>query len=131
MNIPIIGAVADVFSDLIGLGKELIEDKDKRNEYAFRLAELRVQLAEKMLTQQTHPKADAAVKLLYAFKEILLPMMRPVGSLLLALWGASHPEQIKWLHDNLGTLGDGTILSIFGAFPAWGVSRHIEKNRKQ
>lgn len=130
MSVPIIGAIAGAFSELIGVGKELIEDKDKRNEYAFRLAELQMQLTERMLTQQTHPKADAAVKIAYAIKELVLPMFRPVGALLLALWGVSHPEQLQWLHDNLGALGDGAIASVFGAFPAWGVSRHIEKNRK-
>lgn len=131
MNVLGIGAVADVFKGLIGVGSELIEDKDKRNEYAFKLAELQMQLTQTMLTQQTHPRADAAVKLLYAFKELVLPMFRPVGALALAMWGGTHPETLQWLHDTMGTAGDAIIGAIFGSFPAWGVSRHIEKGRKQ
>lgn len=117
MNIPIIG---EIFSGLLGIGKELIEDKDKRAEFSFRVAELQIKLAEKLLTMQTSPWVDAAVKLLYATKELIVPLFRPVVSGAMA--GFVGYAQVKGI-----TLSPAVEAAFAGAFPGWIISRHIEK----
>ena len=59
-------SLLSIIPSLVNLGSELIEDKDKRNEYAFRLAELGLDIEKTVLSQTTTPKVDAFVKLIYA-----------------------------------------------------------------
>lgn len=100
-------------SDLIS---EFIEDPDKK-------AELTVKLSEVLLTTTTTPKTDAFVKILLAFRDIIIPMFRPVGSIAMAVFGAwcikegvELPEPIQYI--------------LFGAPIGWGLSRHGEKKAK-
>jgi len=112
-------SILSIIPSLIDLGSELIEDKDKRNEYAFKLAELGLDIEKANLTQKTTPKVDAIVKLIYAIK----PLIRPIGGALMTAFGAyCHYKQIPI---------DPVIHGIFdGALPAYGVSRHTEKAKR-
>jgi len=112
-------SILSIIPSLINLGSELIEDKDKRNEYAFKLAELGLDIEKANLTQKTTPKVDAFVKLIYAIK----PLIRPIGGALMTAFGAyCHFKQIPI---------DPIMHGIFdGALPAYGVSRHTEKAKR-
>jgi hypothetical protein len=127
MNPLVLG---ELFSGLIGIGKELIVDKDKQIEYAFKLAELQSNMTEKMLTMQTTPWVDGAVKVIYAIKELVIPLLRPVFGIGAAIYGASHPNEMLWLHKELGVVGDGIVTTMFGSMPAWMYSRHKQKMKE-
>ena len=114
-----------LLTGLIDIGKELIEDKDKRNEFAIRSQELTHETMRIMLQTETSPWIDGAVKILYA----LQTFWRPAVSAGVLVWGLLNPDAIGVLHQ-LGTVGDGVIASVFGSFPAWGISRHKEKMKK-
>lgn len=111
--------ISDIISNVIGLGKTYIESKDKQVEFAEETMKLGFQLQEHILTMQTTPKMDALVKFMYAFKEMIIPLMRPVISAGLsgfAAWAA-------YKHIDLGSMN--TVLGA--AFPGWMASRGIEK----
>jgi hypothetical protein len=109
-----------IFEGLIGIGRELITDKDKLIEYEFRTKELHQKGMELIVSTQTIPWVDATVKIMYA----LIAFARPVGSAAMTAFGIyAHYKQIPI---------DGAIHAVFdGAFPAWGTSRHINKNKEQ
>jgi len=119
MALDPVSAVANAFSSLLGLGSELIEDKDKRNEFNYKMFELQQQVVMTLATTTTTPWVDALVKLLYAVNSL----WRPIVGASMTIFGA-------YMHFK-GTPMDTTAQVIFdGAFPAWGVSRHIEKRGK-
>jgi len=72
--------IAQMIAPLTGLASELIEDPDKKAEFAFKLAELEIQLQSKMLETKTSPKIDALVKLAYAGEAIVKGLFRPIGA---------------------------------------------------
>lgn len=116
MNPALIPLIADAFKGLFGIGKELIVDKDKQIEYAFKLAELQQQFSMQLVSQATVPWVDATVKLMYALNSL----WRPIGGALMTAFGIyAHWKGIKI---------EPALHAVFdGAFPAWGVSRHINK----
>ena len=109
-----------VINGIIGLGSEWITDKDKQIEFAFKMRELNFKMAESLLRTQTVPWVDATVKIIYAF----VALMRPLGTALMTGFGLyAHYKQIP--------IDTALHAAIDGAFPAWGVSRHINKTREQ
>lgn len=114
-----IGAIMQGLNLIGNLGGKLIEDKDKRTEYAFKMQELAFRAMEVMLNTKTVPWVDATIKLMYACKTFI----RPVGSTVMAGFAAycavkqiALPEYIQ--------------VMLYGAPVAWGASRHAEKKRK-
>jgi len=112
-----------VIEGLTSLASEYIEDPDKRNEFIFKTQELDFQLKEKLLETTTTPKIDAFVKLLIAFRDIILPLLRPLGAACMTAFGMyCHYKGIDM---------DGAVHAVMdGAFPAWGASRHVYKNNE-
>lgn len=128
--------LTELFNNLIGVGKELIVDKDKQIEFAFKISEMHHQLLHALMTMNTTPKVDAFVKILYALKEVIIPMFRPVFSGLPWLALLISPEHvvnvITYIKTNLGPEYAGPIVTgLYGAFPAWMYSRHKEKSAKK
>lgn len=117
-----IAILGDIFSGLIDIGKELIVDKDKQIEFSFKILEMQQQLAEKILTMNTTPKVDAFVKIVYAFKELIIPMFRPLGTFAITAFGVyAHIHNIQipeYIHAGLDA-----------AFGGWVYSRHVEKTK--
>ena len=111
--------IGDAFSKLIGLGSEFIEDKDLRNKFNMQIMEFKNDFNTALVTQKTHPTVDALVKLLFALNSLWRPA---VGAAMTAFGIYAH---LKGLDIS------ATSQVIFdGAFPAWGVSRHVEKGKK-
>lgn len=100
-----------------GLISEFIEDPDKQ-------AELRLKLSQSLLQTTTTPKTDAFVKILIAFHDIALPMLRPLGAAAMTAVGLYF--QYKGID-----MDAGLQAVVTGAFPAWGASRHINKQTEQ
>jgi hypothetical protein len=111
------------------LGGKLIEDKDKKAEYAFKVQEMMQALAFKLLETKTYPWIDGLVKLSYAAESIVKNLFRPVASAGLFLYAMANPEMLEQLHA-MGAIGDAGIAGMFGAFPGWMASRHSEKKKK-
>ena len=102
-----------LIAGLFNLGGKLIEDKDKKTEYAFKVMEL-------MLNVKTYPIIDALVKLSYASEQIMKGLFRPVGA-------AAMTGFAMWASYKGVTLDTAAQTVLYGAFPAWGASRHAEK----
>lgn len=109
--------------DLVSKGKV---DKDAVIQQAHDLQMLRAQMTKAVLETPTLSKTDAFIKILYAFKDAILPMLRPIGSFLLTVYFGD---------DAITTAanGDPSSLSMVlsGAFPAWMASRHVNKTQEK
>lgn len=116
-------AVAGLFGTLFSIGGKMIVDKDKKNEYAFKVLEMANDLASKMLATKTYPWIDGLVKLAYAADAIIMKLLRPLGAA--ALTG------VVIYCDIVGIELSGTIEAIgMSAFPGWMASRHVNKQKK-
>lgn len=112
--------VKGLISPVTNIADKLILDKDKYAELKFRELELREKRAMKLLTITTTPKIDAVVKILYTIKDVIIPMFRPLGAAAMTAFGVY--AHLKGLNI------DPVVQGIFdGAFPAWGLSRHVNK----
>ena len=101
---------------LIKLGSKFVTDKDKLIEFQFKALELKQAAMTDLLHTQTYPWVDALVKLMQA----TVVFARPVGGALMTGFGA-------WCHYKGITMDVGLQALFDGAFPAWGVSRHYNK----
>ena len=119
-----LGILTSALPGIFKLGGKLIEDKDKKAEYAFKVQDMAHDLALKMLDVKTYPWVDALVKLAYASEQIIKGLFRPLFSAL-ALCFVAYCE-FKGIE--LSGMVEGVMVSLF---PAWGASRHASKNKKQ
>ena len=112
--------VKGLISPVTNLADKLIMDKDKYAELQFKKLELQHRSRDKLLAITTTPRVDAWVKILIAIKDVVIPLFRPLGSAAMTAFG---------IYAHLKGLDiDPMMLGIFdGAFPAWGVSRHVNK----
>lgn len=114
-----------LIDDLFGLADKFIEDKDKKNEFSFKVQELQFKLRESLLQTTTIPWVDGFVKILIAFRDIILPLLRPLGAAAMTAFGMyCHLKGI-----DMGGAANHTIFDA--AFPAWGASRHVNKTQAQ
>jgi hypothetical protein len=115
--------LASLLPGLFKLGDKMIEDKDKKAEYAFKVQEMAQTMGMKLLDTKTYPWVDALVKLSYASESIIKGLFRPIVTA--GMTGFAIYCQYK------GIELDGTTNTILlSAFPGWGVSRHMEKKSK-
>ena len=113
----------NILPGIFKLGGKLIQDADKRAEYAFKVQEMMQDFMKVMLNTKTYPWIDGLVKLSYAAESIIKGLLRPLGAA--GMFGFAIYCEI-----NLIELSDGVQAILYGAFPAWGVSRHSEKSNK-
>jgi hypothetical protein len=118
-----IGLITSILPSIFKLGDKLIEDKDKRNEFAFKTQEMAFKMMEVMLNTKTYPWVDALVKLAYASEQIVKGLIRPIGAFVMFAYAAYCDINGIQLNEMIQT-------TLYGAPFAWGVSRHVEKNRK-
>lgn len=118
-----IGLLSSLIPGLFKLGDKLIVDKDKKAEYAFKVQEMMFRQMEIMLNVKTYPWVDGLVKLSYASETIIKGLFRPLGAACLtgfAIYADIYDIEIS----------EGIEYILYGAFPAWGASRHVEKSNK-
>jgi hypothetical protein len=118
--LPVIDAVAGVFKGLFGVVDQLVEDKDKKNEIFLKMAEMQNQLNIVLMQLKTVPWVDATVKLLFAFRDLVLPLLRPVVGALMTGYAA-------YAETNGINLSPVVQAALAAAFPGWMYSRHTEK----
>ena len=81
----------------------------------------------KLLTTKTEGFVDGSVKILMAFRDIVLPMLRPVGAFYLSYMGVDMAQAELAVGGDISALSGG----LATAFPAWGASRHANKSNEQ
>lgn len=118
------GILTSILPGLFSLGGKLIEDKDKRAEYAFNVQRMAQEMGMKLLETQTYPWIDGLVKLAYAGEAIVKGLFRPLGAA--AMGAFAIYAEINGIE-----LSTGVEAILYGAFPAWGASRHVEKKSKK
>ncbi len=109
---------------LFKLGDKLIEDKDKKAEYAFKVQEMFFKQMEVLIAAKTYPWVDALVKLAYASEQIVKGLFRPIGAGVLTGFVIYAEYQGIELSPTIEALGAA-------AFPGWMASRHVEKGKKK
>ncbi len=109
---------------ITSLLSEVIDDGDMRAKLDFEIEKLKFELDKALLSSTTTPKIDATVKLLIATRDIIIPMLRPVGSFAMAGFGAyCISEGIE--------LSEPIQIALFGAPIGYGASRHAAKKDEQ
>ena len=108
---------------LFKIGDKLIEDKDQKAEYAFKVQEMAFKQMETLLSVTTYPWVDALVKLAYASEQIIKGLFRPIITSVALGFG---------LYFELNNIEVSPLVEsiLFGSFPAWGVSRHFDKKKE-
>ncbi len=120
MTLDPVTAAFDFGGKLIDLISEAIPDPDKRAEIVAQIQRDTLEFSRLILSTKTTPRVDAFVKLLYAARDVAIPLFRPVlGALATAAaaWMAYKGVQVpEWMEALLAAL-----------FPAWVASRHANK----
>lgn len=112
--------IKGLISPVTGIVNKLVIDKDKLAELEFKREDNNYKLRSQLLTVTTTPKVDAFVKLLITFRDVVIPILRPFGAACMTAFG-------MYMHYR-GTPLDATSQIVMdAAFPAWGTSRHINK----
>ena len=120
MKLPWESAIDGLF-DVLG---QAITDKDLLAKLETKRFELTTAISSELLKTKTIPWVDALVKIMIAMKDIIIPLFRP-------LIGAAMTAFGMYMHYR-GTPMDAATQIIFdGAAPAWGVSRHANKQKEQ
>jgi len=109
---------------LLDLGDQFIIDKDKKAEFAFEVAKMASEFSTDILKITTTPKVDALVKIMYASRDCLIPMLRPIGSAVLTALG-------MWAHYKGWDISDVAHTTIDMAFPAWMAGRQLDKHSER
>jgi hypothetical protein len=118
----------DLLDDLVGFAGKFFPDKDKAAEFALKAEELKQQIALKLLSTTTTPRADAFVKIVYALGDVSKGLARPLGSAIAFLFGMTHPEMVQAAAQALPADAQWLVpAATFGAFPGWMTSRHFNK----
>jgi len=118
-----IGLLTSFLPSLFNIGGKMIEDKDKKNEYAFKVLEMSNQVILALVNTKTVPWVDALVKLSYAGDAIIKSLFTPV----LTAVGFGFGLYFELNHIEVSTTVE---MILFGSFPAWRVARQKEKNAK-
>lgn len=118
------GWLTTLISPVANIADKLVMDKDKYAELQFKRVELKHDKEMKLLETTTTPTIDAWVKLLMAFKDVILPMFRPVGSA--AMSGFAIYCRIEGIE-----LPPTAEALMAAAFPGWMTSRHMGKKKEQ
>jgi len=124
IQIPVISAITDVFKGVIGVVDQLVEDKDKKNELIYKIMEMQNQLNLTVLQLKTVPWVDAMVKILFAVRDLIIPLLRPV--IAAALTGFVAYAEVKGI-----TLSPAVEAAFAAAFPGWMYSRHVTKTKEK
>jgi len=108
-------------TDLIS---EFITDDDLRAKLNFETEKLKFELDKALLSTTTTPRMDAFIKLMIASRDIIIPLFRPLGSIIMACFGA-------YCVVNNIMIPDVIQVALFGSPLAYGASRHAAKKEEQ
>jgi len=103
-----------------GIIDQLVDDGDLA-------VKLKHEFQTQLLTTKTQGFVDGSVKILFAFRDLILPILRPVGAFYLTTRGVDMATA------ELAAGGDLSALSVglTSAFPGWMGAREVNKGREQ
>lgn len=108
------------FKALTSLISEFVVDDEKMAKIKLEVDRLEISVVNQLLKTSTTPKVDAFVKILVAIRSVIIPLLRPVGAACMTAIGL-------WFHYKQIPIDGAVHAMIDGAFPAWGASRHVNK----
>jgi hypothetical protein len=117
-------SITAAITAVTGLVSEFIEDPDKAKEIDLELQRLQLEIDKELLRTGTNTWVDPFVKFLIAFRDLIIPLIRPLGSAAMtgfALYCAMNDIQ----------LSGATEAILVAAFPGWMTSRHIHKKQEK
>ena len=82
-----IEAAADFGKGITSVVSEFVEDKDLSKKLTSEIEKKRLEFANTIVMTSTIPWVDALVKIMYASRDCLIPLFRPIGTALLTAWG--------------------------------------------
>ncbi len=109
---------------ITSLFSELITDDDLLAKLQFETDKLQFELDKALLQTTTTPRTDAFVKLMIATRDIIIPLFRPIGAMMMSMFGA-------WCISEGIVLSEGVQIALFGSPLAYGASRHNAKKDEQ
>jgi len=88
---------------------------------------LKHEMQTTLLTTKTDGFVDGSIKVLFAFRDLILPILRPVGAFYLTYMGVDMATA------ELASGGDVSAISVglTTAFPGWMGAREVNKGREQ
>ena len=105
---------------IFGVIDQLVDDGDLAAKLKNGILEKQIEFSTTVLTTSTTPRMDAAVKFMYALRDVIIPMFRPLGSLAVTAFAAYATAK--------GIQMDPATQAVMGAaFPGWMYSRHVQK----
>lgn len=116
-----ISLLTSFLPSLFSIGGKMIEDKDKKNEYAFKVLEMANTVIIALINTKTVPWVDALVKLAYAGDAIVKSLFTPI--LTAVAFGFGLFFELTGIE-----VSAGVEAVLFGSFPAWRMARQKEKN---
>jgi hypothetical protein len=121
MSLDPLTAGLDFGKAVVGVIDQFVDDGDLAAKLTNEIMKEQISFSTALVKTKTTPRTDAVVKLLFALRDVAIPLFRPLGTaaltgfgVYLASTGAPTPE---WL--------DAAMVAMF---PAWGVSRHAHKS---
>jgi len=115
--------LSSLISPVTSIADKMVMDKDKYADLQFKKLELKAKARSELLKITTTPNVDAFIKIVMAFNDVILPLLRPLGGALMTAFGA----YCLYKGIDINELTQGALV---GAFPAWMVDRGIDKHRK-
>jgi len=112
------------FKALTSLISEFVVDDEKMAQIKLEVDKVEASVKSDLLKTSTTPKVDAFVKILIAFNDLIIPWFRPIGAGLMTAVGL-------WFHYKQIPIDGAVHAMIDGAFPAWGASRHVNKQTQK
>ena len=112
-----------LISPVTNIVDKMVIDKDKYAEIQLKKVEFKHNAQMALLKQTTTPNVDAAVKVLIALRDVVIPLFRPVGAIGMALFGVYCVKEGIELPEYIQ-------VALFGAPLAYGGSRHADKMAK-
>lgn len=107
-----------------GIIDQFVEDKDKKAEIVYQLTLKEREFSTAILTLQSTPRMDALVKFMYAWRDVGLSVVRPIGSAIgLAFVAYCTVKGIA--------LPDWLEAVMVALFPGWMASRHLDKQAQK
>jgi hypothetical protein len=120
VNIPVIESALKFGTSIVDVIDQYVEDKDLATKLKFAIAEKQIDFSMQIQASEHVP---TFVKLMYAVRDVLIPMFRPLGTFALTAFAA-------YAATNDITLDPVLQAALAAAFPGWVASRHVEKSTK-
>ena len=121
MNIPLIDAGLKLGNGIVDVIDQLVEDKDLAAKLKVELVKSQQEFMRSIYGSEHTP---TIVKILYAFRDLVIPTLRPIGSALM-------PVVMIYAQSKGIEIPNELVAGAAALFPGWMYSRHKGKAQEQ